>query len=145
MLTSSDTCSASESIVNSLRGIDVQVVLVGETTCGKPYGFHRKDNCGLAFFPIEFQGFNAKNFGDYTAGFAPTCAVADDPTSRWAPPTRHLLKAALIHIDTGSCPPGTGTTSNRGVLSLDLRLREQRPAASSNPRGARLLLNPKQE
>ena len=34
VLTSAETCSASESIINSLRGIDVQVVRIGSTTCG---------------------------------------------------------------------------------------------------------------
>ncbi|RYY91059.1 MAG: hypothetical protein EOO24_32305, partial [Comamonadaceae bacterium] len=55
VLTSQLTCSASESIINSLRGIGVQVILIGDRTCGKPYGFHRKDNCGQAYFPIEFK------------------------------------------------------------------------------------------
>ena len=141
VLSSSLTCSASESIVNGLRGVDVEVVLVGETTCGKPYGFQRKDNCGYAFFPIEFQGFNAKNFGEYTTGFAPTCTVADDPSIALGTPEEALLKAALSHIDTGSCPPGTATTSNRGVQSLDLRSASS--ANSRGPKGARLLLNPR--
>src|SRR3546814_2718232 len=38
------TCSASEAVVNGLRGVDVDVVLVGDTTCGKPYGFYPEDN-----------------------------------------------------------------------------------------------------
>ncbi|MGH8443779.1 MAG: S41 family peptidase, partial [Solimonas sp.] len=67
------TCSASEAVVNGLRGVDVQVLLIGDTTCGKPYGFFAQDNCGLSYFAIEFSGFNAKGFGDYADGFAPTC------------------------------------------------------------------------
>jgi len=39
VLTGPDTCSASESVINSLRGVGVTVNLVGGTTCGKPYGF----------------------------------------------------------------------------------------------------------
>jgi hypothetical protein len=104
VLTSGQTCSASESIINSLRGIDVDVILVGSTTCGKPYGFHRQDNCGLAFFAIEFQGYNARNFGDYTTGFKATCPVADNFTSVLGSTTEPLLAGALHHIDTGSCP-----------------------------------------
>jgi hypothetical protein len=143
VLSSSLTCSASESVVNGLRGVDVEVVLVGETTCGKPYGFQRKDNCGFAYFPIEFQGFNAKNFGDYTAGFAPTCTVADDPAITLGTPEEALLKAALSHADTGSCPPGTATTSNRGVQSLDLRSGKRMDPHTSI--GGRLVLHPKQK
>lgn len=104
VLTSSQTCSSSESIINGLRGIGVAVVQVGATTCGKPYGFQRKDNCGLAFFPVEFKGANAQGFGDYTTGFAPTCAVADDPRVAAGSTTDPLLDAALFHIDNGRCP-----------------------------------------
>ena len=81
VLSSNLTCSSSESIINGLRGVDVQVVVVGQTTCGKPYGFHRRDNCGFAYFPIEFKGANAKGFGDYINGFTPTCPVAASATA----------------------------------------------------------------
>ena len=104
VLTSAGTCSASESVVNSLRGVGVEVVVVGEATCGKPYGFSRRDNCGLSYFPIEFQGTNALGFGDYASGFAPTCAVADDFDHALGAPEERLLATALHHIDQGSCP-----------------------------------------
>lgn len=104
VLTSGATCSSSESVINSLRGIDVEVVLVGDTTCGKPYGFERRDNCGYAYFPIEFKGANAKGFGDYSTGFAPTCRVEDDPAAPTGSTRDPLLKAALHHIDNGACP-----------------------------------------
>ncbi|MCP4768417.1 MAG: peptidase, partial [Gammaproteobacteria bacterium] len=45
VLAGSGTCSASESIINSLRGVNVEVILIGSTTCGKPYGFYPTDNC----------------------------------------------------------------------------------------------------
>ncbi|TWO70557.1 hypothetical protein FN976_13400 [Caenimonas sedimenti] len=109
VLSSNQTCSSSESLVNSLRGINVEVILVGGTTCGKPYGFHRKENCGFAYFPIEFQGFNAKGFGDYTAGFKPTCAVNDNPATAAGSAADPLLTTALLHIDTGRCPAGTAS------------------------------------
>lgn len=107
VLTSSLTCSASESIINGLRGIDVDVILVGGTTCGKPYGFQRKNNCGYAFFPIEFQGVNAKGFGDYSTGLRANCAVSGDSTKTLGNTDEPLLAAALTHIDTGACPAGT--------------------------------------
>jgi carboxyl-terminal processing protease len=141
VLSSDLTCSASESIVNGLRGIDVQVILVGESTCGKPYGFQRKDNCGLAFFPIEFQGYNEKGFGDYTTGFAPTCAVADDGQTALGATNEPLLEAALVHVDTGACPPGTAVSGNRLPQSVDLRGGGRSSAAS--PVGGRLVLRPK--
>src|ERR1044071_8132389 len=66
----SGTCSASESIINSLRGVNVQVFLIGSTTCGKPYGFYPTDNCGTTYFTIQFRGENAANVGDYSYGFS---------------------------------------------------------------------------
>src|SRR6185295_10452408 len=109
VLTSGRTCSASESIINSLRGIDVQVIRVGDTTCGKPYGFRQKNNCGLAYFPIEFKGTNAKGFGDYTTGIAATCQVRDDVTVAAGDSGDPLLQGALAFMDTGACPAGTAT------------------------------------
>jgi hypothetical protein len=104
VLTTGSTCSASESIINSLRGIDVDVILIGGTTCGKPYGFSRKDDCGLSYFPIEFRGVNAQGFGDYASGFTPTCPAVDDFDHALGDAGERLLATALLHIDTGSCP-----------------------------------------
>src|SRR5256886_17147865 len=42
--TGTGTCSASESIINSLRGVGVQAIQVGSTTCGKTYGFYPAGN-----------------------------------------------------------------------------------------------------
>ncbi|MBC5784767.1 hypothetical protein H8N03_17590 [Ramlibacter sp. USB13] len=109
VLTTGQTCSASESIINALQGIGVQVVRIGTTTCGKPYGFRQKNNCGWAFFPIEFQGTNAKGFGDYTTGFRPTCEVQDNATAGAGSASDPLLTAAKFYIDNGQCPAGTAT------------------------------------
>jgi hypothetical protein len=129
VLTSGNTCSASESIINSLRGIDVQVVTVGSTTCGKPYGFHQKNNCGMAFFPIEFKGSNAKGFGDYTVGFAPTCAVTDNPTVFAGSTGDPLLNAALYHADHGTCPPvASSALGSSSALPAAAREVPTRPA-----------------
>jgi carboxyl-terminal processing protease len=117
VLAGPDTCSASESIVNGLRGIGVQVALIGGTTCGKPYGFTAKDNCGISYFPIEFQGANDVGFSDYADGFAPTCAAADDLTRALGDPTEGLLAAALSYRATGVCPTATGRESPQSRAS----------------------------
>ena len=72
VLTGGTTCSASESIINGLRGVDVEVIQIGSTTCGKPYGFYPEDNCGTTYFSIQFKGVNAAGFGDYADGFSPS-------------------------------------------------------------------------
>ena len=104
VLTGPDTCSASESVVNALRGVGVTVQLVGGTTCGKPYGFYPQDNCGTTYFAIQVQGVNQQGFGDYDDGFAPTCAVADDFGHALGDPAEARLAAALGLRSTGACP-----------------------------------------
>ena len=99
------TCSASESIINGLEGIDVEVIRVGSTTCGKPYGFYPGDNCGTTYFTIQLQTVNDKGFGDYQEGFAPTCAVAgDDFDHSFGDPEEKLLKTALAYQANDECP-----------------------------------------
>ena len=112
ILTSGGTCSASESVINSLMGVDVQVIQIGGTTCGKPYGFYPQDNCGNTYFSIEFQGVNAKGFGDYADGFIPGgggsnpagCQVADDFGHQLGDPAEAQLAAALAFGASGTCP-----------------------------------------
>ncbi|KWT64050.1 carboxyl-terminal protease [Variovorax sp. WDL1] len=104
VLAGPDTCSASESVINSLRGVGVAVSLIGGATCGKPYGFLPQDNCGTTYFAIQFQGVNNQGFGDYGDGFAPTCAVADDFDHALGDPAEARLAAALTLRSTGACP-----------------------------------------
>ena len=124
VLSGPGTCSASESVINGLRGIDVEVVLIGETTCGKPYGFYPFDNCGTTYFTVQFRGVNAKNFGDFSDGFSPAnlgrvegvpvpgCAVADDFSKQLGDPQEARFAAAINYMADGSCPApsGAGTT-----------------------------------
>jgi C-terminal processing protease CtpA/Prc len=112
VLTTAGTCSASEAVINALRGIDVEVNIIGGQTCGKPYGFTPVDNCGTTYFSIEFQGVNAKGFGDYPDGFAPTCTVADDLAHSLGDPAENVLAAALAYRATNTCPAsGTARAS----------------------------------
>jgi len=116
VLSTGGTCSASEAFINGLGGIDVEVVLVGETTCGKPYGFYAFDNCGTTYFSVQFQTVNAKGFGDYPDGFSPDnvpgiegielpgCAVADDFDHSFGDPDEAMLAAALGWRATRICP-----------------------------------------
>jgi len=123
VLTGPDTCSASESVINSLRGVGVEVIQIGSTTCGKPYGFYPADNCGTTYFSIQFKGVNAIGFGDYTDGFAPQngattglaagavlpgCAVGDDFTHDLGSPSEARVAAALQYRAGGGCPSSSG-------------------------------------
>ncbi len=125
ILTSEGSCSASESLINGLRGIDVNVILIGDTTCGKPYGFSGFDNCGTTYFPIQFTGVNNKGQGDFVNGFAPTCSVSDDLTKQLGDPTEKQLAAALSYRANGRCQTSVATTGidlKRAAGSIDERL-----------------------
>ena len=125
VLTGQGTCSASEAVMNGLRGIDIDVVQIGSTTCGKPYGFYATDNCGTTYFTVQFQGVNAKGFGDYSDGFSPAnvgqaegteipgCSVADDFEHGFADPEEGRLQAALRYRMDGMCPAPTGIAGAR--------------------------------
>ena len=103
ILTSSATCSASEAIINGLRGIDVEVVLIGIKTCGKPYAQVPKDNCGTTYSLIQYRGVNHKGFGSYEDGFQPNCEVGDDVRYPLGDPKEARLGEAITYMHTGKC------------------------------------------
>ena len=124
ILASGGTASASEALINGLRGVDVEVILIGEATRGKPYGWYALDNCGTTYSTIQFKGSNAKGFGDYSDGFIPVvsadlsgaeitgCEVADDLSHALGDANEARLAAALGYIETGSCPAETASAWN---------------------------------
>jgi hypothetical protein len=119
VLTTPGTCSASESVINSLRGVDVEVSLIGGETCGKPYAFVPSPNCGTTYFAIQVQGVNNKGFGDYSDGFAPTCSVGDDLGHALGDPAESVLAVALSYRANGACPPAPlGKRSAAGAMQL---------------------------
>lgn len=143
VLTGAETCSASESIINGLRGVDLQVIQIGATTCGKPYGFYPTDNCGTTYFSVQFQGVNDKGFGDYPNGFSPAntpglpgvpvdgCAVADDFARALGDPAEVLFAAALSRRATGTCPAPSASAGAESALrsqAVQARAALQQPA-----------------
>ena len=140
VLTTSGTCSASELIINALRGIDIEVIQIGSTTCGKPYGFVPWDNCGTTYLSIQIKAANAKGFGDYSDGFSPSnlatlegepipgCAVDDDLSKPLGDPSEAMLSAALAYRnDPGTCPAlpsGFGHRASAPAWSLGLGINQ---------------------
>ncbi|OBP13626.1 peptidase [Rheinheimera sp. SA_1] len=120
VLSTANTCSASEAFINALRGVDLEVILIGSKTCGKPYGFYPTDNCGVTYSTIQFSGVNAKGFGEYADGLRPApapqfaadvkgCAVADDLTRPLGDSNEKMFSAALQYMSSGTCPVQTQT------------------------------------
>jgi hypothetical protein len=114
VLTSPRTCSASESIINSLLGIDIDVIRIGAATCGKPYGFSPAENCGNVYHSTNFRGVNAKGEADFEDGFIPNCQAAENFNHQLGDPEEILLKTALTYRANGSCPPDEGGSRARG-------------------------------
>lgn len=148
VLTSNRTCSASESIINSLRGIGVEVIQIGTTTCGKPYGYYPQDNCGTTYFSTQFQGTNAVGFGDYPDGFSPQnlnviegvplpgCTVADDFTQLLGNENEAQFAAALAYRDApGTCP----------ALPINSNSFQQETPLKQLPRGNQAVRNHRSE
>ncbi|MCP4488406.1 MAG: peptidase [Gammaproteobacteria bacterium] len=131
ILSTDSTCSASEAIINGLRGIDIEVILIGETTCGKPYGFYPTDNCGTTYFTIQFEGFNDKDQGGYSDGFSPSntsgsvgdlitgCNVKDDLSSVLGDEQEPMLAAALGYLGTSTCPTAPRPALSRSSIVTD--------------------------
>lgn len=134
IISGNETCSASESIINSLNGIGVEVVLIGSSSCGKPYGFYPQDNCGTTYFTIQFQGVNDIGFGDYPDGFTPAnsgdigvtiqgCSVADDISKDLGDLSEERLAAALAWRESpATCPtpPPVASLSTIQIFPFDL-------------------------
>ena len=140
VITGEQTCSASESIINGLRGVGVTVYLIGGETCGKPYGFYPEDNCGTTYFSIQFQGVNEAGFGDYAEGFSartrvgdnpqarlPGCPSGEDFTTELGDTNERLLRVALTYRDTGG--------SCQNTLPLAEPLRDRMRAMSASEQG----------
>jgi len=98
------TASASEQVINGLRGVDVQVVTVGDTTFGKPVGSLPSGYCGTTYSAVNFESTNARNEGRYFDGFDASCPVAEDFTRDTGAIDDPLLVTAAHHADNGACP-----------------------------------------
>lgn len=124
IIASRNTASASELLINGLRGIDFEVVLIGNSTVGKPYGWVPEDNCGTTYSTIQFMTANAKGFGDFSDGFVPAslnnetnqvrgCLVYEDVNHLLGDIDEKMLATAIHHIETGSCPSNSIHARNK--------------------------------
>lgn len=113
------TASASEIIINGLRGLDIEVNLIGTRTSGKNVGmegFSKKyRNYDFLFYPVSFYIENAKGFSDYPDGFTPDVNFDDSgfyPGGDFGSNEDYLCNIAYGWIRTGSKPSRTFMTPN---------------------------------
>ena len=102
VITSEQTCSASELVINCLKPF-IDVVLVGSNTCGKPVGMIGYDLFDKHISPIEFKTVNADGEGDYFDGIPPTCDSEDDLMRQFGDEEESSLAEALNYVRNGSC------------------------------------------
>jgi hypothetical protein len=112
------TCSASEQVINGLRGVGVEVVAIGETSCGKPVGSLPTSACDRTYSVINFESVNDRNEGRYFDGFDATCPVSEDFTAVQGSSADPLLAAASHFADSGQCPaPAAALDARKQVLT----------------------------
>ena len=112
VLTSGQTCSASEAIINGLLPF-MDVIRIGDTTCGKPYGMLQENNCDKTYFAVRFRGVNMVGQSVPTAGYTPRCFITDSPDYTLGDTRESLFAAALSYRKTGQCPSNMITQSKR--------------------------------
>lgn len=114
---SANTASASELLINGLRGLDITVNLIGTQTQGKNVGMEgwqkKFGSYNFIFYPITFFCENGKGFKDYGDGFTPDLYVDDSTTypGDFGTMADLLSNAALTWAATGQKPNMNSTTS----------------------------------
>jgi C-terminal peptidase prc len=105
-LTTKNTCSSSEAVINALKPYEVDVKLIGSKTCGKPVGMVGGEFCNKYLVPIEFQIVNRDGDGDYFGGMSVDCRASDDIYHDFGDTNEAMLKEAAYLIEHGSCSNG---------------------------------------
>lgn len=140
IICSENSASASELVIEGLRGLDIPVHLIGSTTEGKNCGMDvtRRTVGGryLEYAPITFMCYNAKGFGDYGEGITPDWDLTVEngsgltdknyplPRCQWGNKEADIALTAAISAITGA-PVANPTT--RTATSIDLRIEEHLP------------------
>ncbi len=115
VLTSDNTASASELIINGLRPY-MTVTTVGTTTTGKNVGsITITDDTGeikWGMQPIVFKSYNAANQSDYATGFKPDIEVEEPLNLLPLGDTREALLGSALSQITGSSALGRQAAAN---------------------------------
>jgi carboxyl-terminal processing protease len=102
VITTRETASASEEVINGLRP-HLTVTTIGDTTNGKPTGMNvwQTKNNKYIFAPVTFTLVNSLGEGDYYAGFAPKKYVHDDITHDFNDKNELCFKEAIYFLANG--------------------------------------------
>lgn len=127
-ITTPATASSSEIVIN---GTDphLDVVVIGDTTFGKPVGSLGIGFCDSVLRPISFQTLNANGFGDFFNGLPTDCPAQDDLNFVIGDPAEASLAEALFYMENNACSPVPVAQQQK---SVDMRQLNQREIARSD-------------
>ena len=115
VVTTRGSASASELVINALRPF-MPVVIIGDTTYGKPVGQYAIAFCDKLLAPVSFSLRNADGHGDFFDGFAPDCTAPDDATHQLGDPGEGSLREALTFAETGECSRRPAAPQRKAAL-----------------------------
>jgi carboxyl-terminal processing protease len=103
-ITTRSTASASEVLINSIKPyVDkIDMVIVGDTTHGKPVGMIAKQFTDYTLVPITYFIYNRDHEGEFFEGLPPDYFVADDLDEAFGSPEENCLKEVLYFIENGT-------------------------------------------
>ncbi len=150
-LVSYNTASASEMVINALRGMGYTVVLIGETTRGKNVGMYGLNdysdgNYKYTLWAINFINHNCECWGDYADGFDPDYEIDDHGSATSNFPDfsdfskdEKLISTAISLIDGTYTAPravatrsGDTTTKMTTLLSPSLKSGARKESNNTN-------------
>ncbi len=101
-ITSNQSASASEALINGLKPL-MEVKIFGGKTHGKPVGMNGIFYGDYLFFPITFKGYNSKNVGEYYNGLEADKEAKDDARYAFGDESSdECLKNALYYAENGA-------------------------------------------
>lgn len=118
VLTSAETASASEMVINCLKPY-MEVVLIGGTTVGKNVASRAfvNEELMLVMRPIVCKLYNARHESDYAEGFPADVSVDENgDMARFLPfgnPDELMLHTALDLINGNASLPETQSTTQK--------------------------------
>lgn len=135
ILATDQSASASEMVIVGLRGLNVDVTVIGQLTEGKNVGMRvmtkHVDGYDYVFAPITFQIYNAQDYSAYGSGIKADYKVdewEDMRSDGWKPlgdPGEVMLQMAL-NLITGSATRSEGAASVAPAPMKRLPLHDKR-------------------